>query len=287
MFGEILTTSEVECCETILARLSSVHWAAPLLKQVGGKDTWSYDRKPLLFELRFAGSLHAGGWTADYEYAAGLGESTIDFAVPGERPVWLIELVAILTSDAVKEVSWENGLLFGAEMSTDAKDPRHSPEGETILVQQKIGEKVLSHTGPIKFPEPAPWRLHMILVDVRAVGVTGADIHDCIHVAYGARALAGGAAPLQQYWRRPDGTRTPILGLFDPANTHLKAAELIRERIHFLAFCSDEEYGDESFASCVWCMANPHLLPSAEHARMACRAFPVPIPDDHVFWFAA
>lgn len=286
MWGEILTTSEVVYCDALVGRLGPVDWLAPLLGRLGHRDSWSYERKPLLFELRFAGSLHADGWVGKYEYSAGVSETTVDFAIPAEQPVWLIELVSVLTSDAVKEVTWENGPFFGASLSSDAQDPRHSPAGELLLVQQKIGEKVLGPKGPIKFPAPTAGCFHMILVDARGVGVTGADLLDYKQIAYGPAAFRHSSLPLMQRWRLPDGSTIPVLGLFDRSNTLQKAAALVRQRIHFIGFCADDSYADGSLVTEFYGMANQHLFSSLEHARLAWQSFPLPVARQNVRWFA-
>jgi len=38
-----------------------------------------------MFEVRFAYELHCSGGTAEYEYKAGVGNSTVEFMIPGSR----------------------------------------------------------------------------------------------------------------------------------------------------------------------------------------------------------
>lgn len=153
MWGEILTSSEVDYCRAVYDELSTVLWVAPLLSRLE-QEPWNYQTKPLLFELRVAAEIYRAGLSAHYEYPTGIGSSSVDFRFEHDGHEWLVELVSILVSDAVKAASWENGLMFGASLSSDAADPRQSPSGELIVAQQKIGEKVWDGETWVKFPEP-------------------------------------------------------------------------------------------------------------------------------------
>ena len=166
MFGEILTTSEVDYCRAACDELRGVPWVAPLLARLDG-ERWNYQTKPLLFELRVAAEIHRAGLTARYEYPTGIGSSSVDFQFEHEGHEWLVELVSILVSDAVKAATWDDGVRFGTTLSPDAADPRQSPGAELILAQQKIGEKVWDGDTWVKFPAPTPARYHLILADMR------------------------------------------------------------------------------------------------------------------------
>ncbi|PYO96028.1 MAG: hypothetical protein DMD60_12025, partial [Gemmatimonadetes bacterium] len=101
MFGEILTASEVDYCRAVRDELSGVPWIAPLIARLDG-ERWCYQTKPLLFELRVAAEIHRAGLTAHYEYPTGIGSSSVDFRFEHDSREWLVELVSILVSDAVK-----------------------------------------------------------------------------------------------------------------------------------------------------------------------------------------
>lgn len=280
MWGEILTLREVEFCRRLLTELENVEWIQPLLRQLGAADSWTYSTKPLLFELRFAAALHAARLHPQYEYRTGVGDSTVDFRVTHSNAQWLIELVCILASDAVKRATWRDGLFFGTALSTDSPDPTQSIEGELILAQQKIGEKVFTKNGPIKFPPPRPGSFHMILVDMRGFGITGGDIWDYRCIAYGPSGVVPNALHLVHSWRGADGQRRPILGLFDENNTHLRAARTFQERIHFIGFCGDHEYSSHSLRNRTLSLANPHLFHTNHEAEHAYRTYVLPpIPD--------
>ena len=117
MWGEILTTSEVEYCRTVCEDLRGVPWAAPLVTRVEGAR-WNYQTKPLLFEIRVAAEIHRSGLTARYEHQTGIGSSSVDFQFEHEGREWLLELVSILVSDAVKAATWDNGVAFGTALLT-------------------------------------------------------------------------------------------------------------------------------------------------------------------------
>lgn len=275
MWGEILTGREVEFCSLLLQQLSNIDWARPLLARVGSPDKWSYERKPLLFELRFAGDLNAARLFATYEYSAGVGSSTVDFRFEAGGFEWLVELVTILTSEAVKGASWEEGLFFGAQLRTDAADRRQSIEGELLLAQQKIGEKVHIHSSPTKFPEPRPGTYHLILVDMRGFGITGGDMWDYRQIAYGPAGLPQDMPYLVHSWTDHAGSRRPILGLFDQSNTYQRAAQVVQERVHFIGFCNDESYELNGIRDNTLFLPNPHLFTDDEAARAVYEMYPL------------
>lgn len=275
MWGEILSSKEVYFCTDLLEQLRSADWARPLLTRVGDPEIWSYDSKPVLFELRFAGDAHTAGLAPTYEYTTGVGASTVDFRIDVAGTRWLVELVSILTSDALKQASWEGGLFFGASLQTNAEDPRQSVEGETLLVQQKIGEKVVGPEGPRKFPAPVANQYHVILVDMRGFGITGGDIWDFQQVAYGLAGLPADKRYLAHYWTDSEGNRRPILGLFDEHNTHQRAARRIRDCIHFIGFCNDESYALNGVRNNTHFFPNPRLFQGDEEVRLAYKTYPL------------
>src|SRR5262245_33628969 len=167
MWREILTTREVEYCQALLRRLEGVTWCAPLVERV--KEVWppTYTNKALLFELRFAFELHDAGIVADYEFHTAVGDSSVDFRVVTKQATWLIELVSVMSSDAVRDATLEVGIGIVASLGSNARDPRQSIAGEMILAQQKIGEKAVTKDGPTKFPPIVPGTYHAIVADVR------------------------------------------------------------------------------------------------------------------------
>jgi hypothetical protein len=109
MWADSLTAEEVDATLNAADQLSTIGWAAPLLRQTkpipdrlraGTIDIDAYRAGPLrpsemsfLFEIRFAGSLASAEVSAEYEYGAGVGNTTIDFRVNLDPP-WLVELAS-------------------------------------------------------------------------------------------------------------------------------------------------------------------------------------------------
>jgi hypothetical protein len=118
--------------------LQSVPWAEPLLRAAQARDLLKAENKPLMFEVRFAFELHRAGIVAEYEYPIGVGGSSVDFRVLGS-PQWLIEIVSICASNAVKRTTRQSGIVYEFQMSTRDSNLRQRPEGELIRVAQKIG----------------------------------------------------------------------------------------------------------------------------------------------------
>jgi hypothetical protein len=259
VWGEILTAGEVEYCELLRKRLARLEWAKPLLAKLPAKAALTYNHKPLLYELRLAAELAVLELAPRYEAATGVNGSTVDFELKLDGLVWRIELVSILTSDALKAASWDGGNFFGAQLSSGGPDLRQSVEGEILLTQQKIGEKAFAGGRPIKFPVPAANNRHLIAVDVRGMAITGADSDDCREICYGHHGVL---TPFAHYWKTSDGKPSPILGLFDPANDRQRAAPTIRERIHFVGFSNDQEYTEGSLLRSFLYCSNPSMFKS-------------------------
>lgn len=274
MWGKFLSSYEADYCEQLLSVLENVHWARPLVRRVGPSANWDYESRPLLFELRFAAALHEAGLSVEYEYSAGVGDSTVDFRFESSGVHWLVELVSLMESDAVTSASWKRGVFFGAALHSDADDRKQSEEGELLLAQQKIGEKVHSSGQPVKFPPPGEGCYSIILVDMRGFGLGGGDQDDYREIAYGRAGLPPDQPVLAHTWEDDAGNRRPILGLFEPANTQ-RAAPVIQERIHFIGFCKEKKYARHTMRNSTIYLPNPHLLTTDEAAREAYIQYPL------------
>lgn len=256
VWGDQLLRRETDYCHELMGQLSD-GWARPIVDRCGPRAQWMYETKPTLFELRYAAALARAGVEARYEAPGGLEGTTVDFLFTSSGVNWLVELVAVLTSDAVKKATIGDGMVFGAVLSSDAEDQRQSMAGELILLQQKIGEKVFDGTRPVKFGTPSPGAVHVILVDVRGIGVAGTDCWDYRQALFGAPGMP---SPMVHTWRHSSGLRQPMVGLFEKSNTRQRAAGYVRERVHFIGFCWDEEYEDGSLPTNSAYFANPQLL---------------------------
>lgn len=272
MWSDTLTSKEAEFTRHALDALRSVAWVKPLLTLVQRAGGLQSKNKPLLFEVRIALELHQAGVTASYEHSAGIGDSTVDFGVSGPSE-WLIEIVSIGASDAVKRATRQIGFIYEQELSTNAPDPARSEEAEMITVEQKIGEKVLARGRPTKFPVPHG-STHLILTDMRGYLDDGGDALDYVQMAYGARGLSPNHAWATHFWNTEPGKSGPIRGLFERGNP-LKAAPLIQERIHFLGFIREREYREGEIGDTTCIYANPRLFSSQGEVNKALSCYPL------------
>jgi hypothetical protein len=157
MWGETLSEREGEAMQKVLPELNEVQWAKPLTERIDRDGGLKSENMPLLFEARFAHGLYLQGLTPEYEYRGGVGDTVIDFRVPG-NPDWLFELTSIRPSEAVKRATLDRGpfisrFLQSPRMANNAGQNEESEEGELLLAQQKIGEKVFNGDQVVKFPE--------------------------------------------------------------------------------------------------------------------------------------
>lgn len=269
MWSDSLKVNEVEFTKRAIAGLTGVPWARRVLDCLQKNGGFKLENKPLMFEVRFAYELHRAGIFAEYEYSAGVGDSTVEFYIPGDIN-WLIELVSIRTSQAAKKAITKkcmppNDIFYQQILSSNAKDIAQSPEAEMITAQQKIGEKVFTGGKPTKFPVPRDNAYHVILTDMRGFLDFGGDRYDYRQIAYGAPGL-----PHQylHYWENQ-----PIKGLLEES-CPLRAARFIQERIHFLGFVCERDYHEGEIPRASLYLPNPHLLSNGEIIKIS-QAFPL------------
>ena len=221
MWSDTLTCEEVDCslrAAFVLQRECS--WAAPLLDSRRDIIEWltlpreqrpscsspsNTEVKSLLFEIRFALELHRAGATAEYEFATGVGRSSVDFRIIGKQE-WLVELVSLFESQAIKEATWHQDIrdglsLFGMHLGSYS-DARHTEEDEMIKAQERIAAKVFNGRSVIKFPAPRH-AYHLLLVDARGYLGQGGDCFDWFQMSLGAEATKALDAPLVKCWTYP------------------------------------------------------------------------------------
>lgn len=278
-WSEILTESEGRHMQAVLKRLHGLPWAVPLVDKISKAGGITFENKPLLFEARFANALALAGLaSAQYEYGAGVGDSTVDFRL-GTQPEWLVELVSIGRSAAVEAATFHSGPFFGTLLSSpsslqDAEERQKSEEGEALLAIQKIGEKVHNGKSPVKFPPPQPGQYHAVVVDMRG-HLGGGDIMDWRQIAFGAEAVA---PDFRKHWLDKDDRAIPLRGVWHPENK-MRFAATARERLHAIMFAAEERYADGAFCEGAWIACNPHLFADEEAARAALASFPLrPVP---------
>ena len=272
MWSNRLSAKEANRTKNAIADLSNVTWAEPLLshlKKAGGINS---ENMPLMFEVHFAHELYRAGITAEYEYSAGVGDSTIEFRLK-TNPEWLIELVSVRTSDAAKRAIQKAGLIYEQIIRPTPEDPGRSVEGEMITAEQKIGEKVFTNGKPTKFPE-LDNTVRLILTDIRGYLDEGGDVFDYRQMAYGARGIPLDYSWAIHYWESEPGRLSPIKGLFETDNP-LRSAKYIQERIHFLGFVRERDFYEDEIKTIGFYLANWHLFKSNEEANSIYETFPL------------
>jgi hypothetical protein len=272
MRSDLLLTTEVQRTKRAIADLSEVSWAQPLLSRLDKAGGIKPENMPLMFEVRFAQELHHTGITAEYEYHAGVGNSTIEFRL-NTTPIWLIELLSVRTSDAAKRAIRKVGLIYEQLIRPTPEDPGRSEEGEMITAEQKIGEKVFARGNPTKFP-PLDDTLRLILADIRGYLIQGGDVLDYRQMAYGAKGLPPEYSWAVHCWENQTDRLAPIKGLFEQDNP-LRAAQYIQERIHFLGFVRERDFYDGEIKDVCYYLANWHLFLTKEEAKSAYETFPL------------
>lgn len=265
-----LTEREGKYCEALISNLEEIETLAPLISEI---QRVGITRKsmPFLFELRFAKMLVDRGITPEYEFPT-LGGQSVDFKFTAENQcAVLAELVSINPSDAVREATRDIINQDGVHsqsllLKTDNKDTRFSGEGEIILVQQKICEKIFDkeNSQPKKFEKlNQSNKFNLIVVDTRGVfGGSGVyDKVDCEQLCYGNNFVDEYE---KIYWKK-NGDQTPIFGLFEEGN-RLDGVKTLLERIHGILFTWDTNYEDGSLLSedSSFLACNPYLINSQD-----------------------
>ena len=269
---DFLTGREADYMETVMDELKAVPWAKPLVNDINANGGLKGENKSKLFELRFGYEMHKAGITPRYE-VAGEGESTLDFGFTSGDRDFLIEMVRLEETNAVKAATTTEEVADGVTMvkrslSSTAADSRQSPEGETLMAVQRICQKLENNGKPHKFPPPAS-ATHVLLVDVRTL-FNGGDEWDRIHVGLGGEFVP----PQFRHFYKGN----LITGVFGP-KTNLKGAAEARERLHFIGFVNERYYKTGAFGPSIQFVGNPHLFMTAEAAQAALASWPLGAPD--------
>jgi hypothetical protein len=255
MWGDTFTLAEAEYCRLLQRELSGIGWMRPLLTKIEENGGITRKNKPILFELRFAAELHGLGLKAVYEYPTGIGNSTVDFLVKTEGIEWLIELVSLETTDAIKQATRTSGPFTWIELESSSTDEEAAESVEMIKAAQKIVVKAT------KFPSIQASRFHVIVGDMRGFLIGGGDVGDYRHIAYGVpglRIFKESERFLVRLLRSANGMLEPIKGLFEKSNP-LKDSPILHDRIHFLGFVNEKRYSSDCIRKHAYYLANPHL----------------------------
>jgi len=249
-----------------VAALRNEPWARELLSQIEGQGGTKKAPLGLLFELRFAFELarRHPSIVPQYEFCAGVADSSVDFRIDEGHLEWLIELVSLDQSDAVRKLRAESRTHITAGVTSEvislsslASDLHEAPWGELVRVSEKLGSKVWNRKtcSPQKFPRRTSGRAQVLLVDMAGFEGTGdPDPWHCQEICLGSLYVSDERRTLH-----PD-TGERILGLFEQANTSRAAAE-VRARIDLIGFVAEHpaHERDDEIARNVYLIANPDL----------------------------
>jgi hypothetical protein len=270
-----LDLKEINYCKKLVTKFKNEKSRTSLINKIN-KNGISKKSEEFLFELRFFRDLVKLGIKPDYEHKTGAGNSSVDFRIIYNGIEFFIELVTINQSTAVKnahrkykdknEVEYVNFCLMSPNKNLYKKDciykkiEKQSEEGEIILVQQKIGEKIFNGSKIVKFPEVITNRFNIIIVNMRGYlddGFKNLD-YDYLEITYGKSGLNKFNIPAH-CWENGNGKKEPIKGIFEKENP-LKAAQYIQKRIHAIGFINENEFGPMKLLSNVFYCCNPYIL---------------------------
>ena len=260
MCANYLNMKEWNYCDSLLKSLNNIPWIKPLIRRVEESGGITKKNKPLLFELRFAADLHHIGLSADYEYKTSINDYSVDFRIIKDNFSWLVELKSIQTSDAVKHATKYEGPYEETILVTGAG--KQSGEEEIVRVQRKILEKVFEKEKHIKFPTVSDNVFSLILIDMRGylgAGEMLANAYDYREITYGIAGLERNNRWMAHYQKDRNGKKVPTIGLFGENNPLIKVSTL-QERIHFLGFVAEKEFGPGKLLKQIYYLANPLLF---------------------------
>jgi hypothetical protein len=271
MLSDRLTSREKDYTHAAIDVLRTVSWADPLLARLSAAGGLMSANMPLMFEVRFAYELHCSGGTAEYEYKAGVGNSTVEFRIPGSQP-WLVELVSVRKSDAMRRSTTERGIVTILNPDSDS-DRSQSESAEVITAEQKIAEKVFAKGKPTKFPKPVSF-FHMIFVDIRGYLDAGGDRMDWLEMTAGTSNLPRDRYMGIHYWREPHGKPQPVRGLFEKDNP-IQGARYVQERIHVIGFVRERKYISGEIHNSAFYVPNRIHFQSDQEVANAFNSYPL------------
>lgn len=265
-FFHDIDSGEIRLTQAAIEALSEVNQCTELVERFRSADSFrDPENRNYMFEARFAYELLSVGADFKYEYAAGVGNSTIDFKTASD-PTWCVELVG----GRLSEKAWDATEVQdhgGITTASQEMDDTH----ETWRLINLIISKASKNGQPWKFPSPTRGTYHMILVDVRSYLHT-ADCVDYKEIVYGVRGLPKGW-PVELVKSNPKNNR-PIGGLFDDTNT-TAGAEYLRARVHFVVFVREQKYTAGEISSRLMPFPNWKFFTDQSTAQAAFDTFPL------------
>lgn len=265
--------------ERALRVLQEQPWAADMLRRIDEQGGVRNAPAGLLFELRFAYELarHCQAAGPRYEYHAGVGDSTIDFALNWAGQFWLLELVSIEESRAVRGLQASSRSMAAPGVTSeavwlcsDAGDAHESPWGELVRVAEKLQSKVWDSAlaTPQKFPVRSSGQVNVVVVNM--VGFEGSGDPDAAH----CREIALGGSSVAAEQRTVHESRG-MTGLFEPSNSRRGAVEF-RSRVDMIGFVAEHPAyeRDDEIARNIYLVPNP----ARSDGRELVATFPVRAP---------
>lgn len=260
-----LSIDEANYSRDCVNDLSENRWAKRVIKEFEENGSFIASNRSKMFELRFARALKDAGIEPEYE-VSGEQDSTIDFGFCFSNTKWLVELMRLEETEAIKNATCSSADDLGGMsirfLYSDNDDPRGSVEGETLKAIERICQKCEKRGAPYKFPEPGD-SYHVILVDFRDFD---GDFTDILLITRGNNFVP----PEERlYWRG-----RPIAATFD-SNNNLRGANYLRERVHFIGFVLEESFLKGEFGNAIAFIANPFLIANAEQADIILKDWPL------------
>lgn len=291
VLGDHMTANEAARTSTAVSDLSGLDWARPLLRVLEERGGISEMAQPEMFEVRVADELRRTGFAPSYEYAAGVGASTVDFFVPGQ-PSFLLEVLSLRVSEGARAANRSNGPFTHFSLSSsNLDDPlraRESIESEVLVAQGKLGDKVWQSGKPTKFPEPVPGTYHVLVADVRGLFGGGENMaslrpdlkvltqgFERVDYVEGHPIKIGMGVP------GPDGTRA-VMGIFEAHPDHpLRSAQRLRSAVHAVHFVCETAYEPREMLSgaASFVVVNRNLLQREEDFRGFSSCYPLIRPQ--------
>jgi len=270
MWSNHLKDREVKYTKYVIDKLKNISWAKPIIKRFNNEGRFISENMQTMFELRFAYELHKAGYIPEYEYNAGVGNSTIDFKVNNDKNNWLIELVSLRTSKAAKRATKKVGENEYHQILSSEFSDKQTEEEEMITAIQKVGEKVYQNNKIIKFPIIESNVYNMIFIDARGYLNQGGDGYDYRQMAWGKNGIP---PEFVHYSKNDEGNLEHIKGIFEES-CPIKSSEYVRERIHFLGFVNEREYKDSEIKNEAFYFFNYHLFKNNDEKK-AFDSFPL------------
>ena len=128
---DFLTGAEGDYMEVVMSQLADVPWAKPLTSDIEAAGGLKGENKAKLFELRFGHELHRASIQPQYE-VSGEAKSTIDYGFSAGGTDFLVEMMRLEETDAVKaattaEEFQDGAVMFARHLHSNAEENPRTP----------------------------------------------------------------------------------------------------------------------------------------------------------------